>query len=165
MIRTLDVPSWLRSVPQNFASPGAGSLKADEWCTMIMVYLPLTLVSLWEDGMVHKLSAIVLQLHEALDHTMALVSAVHIACARSMTREHAFTYRSYMATWLSGLRAIHPSTSYHPNGHMAIHIHQFLLSFGPVCSWWCFPFKHLIGQLQGLPTNNKFGTCQSTASS
>jgi len=139
-----DVPSWLRSVPHNFGSPGADSLKADEWCTMITVYLPLALLSLWGDGIS---STVVSQLCEALDHTMALVSAVHIACTRLMTRKHASTYWSYMATWLSRLKVVHPSTPYCPNGHMVIHIHQFLLSFGPVHSWWCFPFEHLIGQL------------------
>ena len=89
-----------------------GSLKADKWCTIITVYLPLPLVSLCGDGMVHKSSAIALQLHEALDHTMALVSAVHITCARLMTREHAFAYQSYMAIWLSRLKAIHTSLCY-----------------------------------------------------
>ncbi len=160
MIRTSDVPSCLRSVPHNFGSLGAGSLKADEWRTMITVYLPLALVSLWGDGTVHKSSVIAVQLREALDHTMALVSAVHIACARSMTRERAFAYRSYIAAWLSTLKSIHPSATYRTNGHMATHIHQFLLSFGPVRSWWCFPFERLIGQLQRLPTNNKFGMWQ-----
>ncbi|KAI9462589.1 hypothetical protein HD554DRAFT_2041166 [Boletus coccyginus] len=162
MIRTADTPSWLRSVPKDFGSPGAGSLKADEWRTIITVYLPLALVSLWGDGTTHKSRAIALQLREALDHTMALVAAVYIACARSMTREHAIAYRTYMGTWLSRLKTIHPSAPYRTNGHMAIHIHQFLLSFGPVCSWWCFPFERLIGQLQRLPTNDKFGQLEST---
>ncbi|KAF8832959.1 hypothetical protein BDN67DRAFT_862199, partial [Paxillus ammoniavirescens] len=58
------------------------------------------------------------------------------------------TYRSYVCTWLSRLKTIHLSINYHPNGHMAIHIHHFLLSFGPVCLWWCFPFECLIDQLQ-----------------
>ncbi|KAI9451864.1 hypothetical protein HD554DRAFT_2032844 [Boletus coccyginus] len=162
VIRTADTPSWLRSVPKDFGSPGAGSLKADEWRTIITVYLPLALVSLWGDGTTHKSRAIALQLREALDHTMALVAAVYIACARSMTRERAIAYRTYMGTWLSRLKTIHPSAPYRTNGHMAIHIHQFLLSFGPVRSWWCFPFERLIGQLQRLPTNDKFGQLEST---
>ncbi|KAI9570051.1 hypothetical protein HD554DRAFT_2019310, partial [Boletus coccyginus] len=126
---------WLRSIPYNIGSSGAGSLKADEWCTMIMVYLLLMLVSLWEDGIVHKSSAVLSHLCEALDHTMTFVSTVHITCSRLMTRKHASAYWSYIAMWLSKLKVVHPSTSYHPNGHMTIHIHQFLLSFGPVHSW------------------------------
>ena len=39
-------PSWLVSVPANFGNPAAGMLKADEWCSLIMVYMPIALISL-----------------------------------------------------------------------------------------------------------------------
>ncbi|KIM72552.1 hypothetical protein PILCRDRAFT_81778 [Piloderma croceum F 1598] len=44
-----------------------------------------------------------------------------------------------------------------PNIHMAMHIPHFLRLFGPVRSWWCFPFERLIGQIQRLLSNHKFG--------
>ncbi|KAF8834778.1 hypothetical protein BDN67DRAFT_992590 [Paxillus ammoniavirescens] len=160
VIRSVDTPSWLSSVPHEFGVPKAGTLKANKWCTIITVYLPLTLVNLWGDGTTHKSRAITHQLHEALDHTMALVSAIHIACAMSMTTKRTVAYQSYMDAWLSQLKTIHPSVNYCPNGHMVIHIHHFLLSFGPVQLWWCSPFERLIGQLQCLPTNDKFGMYQ-----
>ena len=40
---------------------------------------------------------------------------------------------------------------------MACHIYDYLKLFGPVQSWWCFPFECLIGHLQRLPLNDKFG--------
>jgi len=127
---------------------------------MITVYIPLALISLWGDGTAHKSNNLSVQLRQALDHTMALVQAVHIACARSMTIKWAVAYRSFIGIWVSELKIHHPSVDHRPNCHMSIHIYEFLLSFGRVHSWWCFPFERLIGQLQRLPTNNKFGACR-----
>ena len=72
-------PSWLVSVPANFGNPAAGMLKADEWCSLIMVYMPIALISLWgqlESGDHVK---------DLLDHTMLLVSAVYLSYARTMS--------------------------------------------------------------------------------
>ncbi|KIM61795.1 hypothetical protein SCLCIDRAFT_121116, partial [Scleroderma citrinum Foug A] len=149
----------LRSVSYDFGAPKAGTPKADEWRTLITIYIPLALISLWGDGMAHKSKNIDVQLCQALDHTMALVQAVYITCARSMTIKRAIAYRSFVSTWVSQLKILHPAVDHHPNCHMSIPIYKFLLSFGLVRSWWCFPFEHLIGQLQHLPTNNKFSTC------
>ncbi|KAI1797495.1 hypothetical protein LXA43DRAFT_877629 [Ganoderma leucocontextum] len=67
-------------------------------------------------------------------------------------------YCAYIADWLRGLQEIHAgSYSDQTNNHVAFHIFNFLLLFGPVYLWWCFPFEHLIGQLQRISHNDKFG--------
>ncbi|KAK0431495.1 hypothetical protein EV421DRAFT_1720503, partial [Armillaria borealis] len=43
------------------------------------------------------------------------------------------------------------------NIHVLFHIYDFLLLFGPVISWWCFPFEHLIGALQKINTSSRVG--------
>ncbi|KAF8582369.1 hypothetical protein K439DRAFT_1271545, partial [Ramaria rubella] len=45
--------SWINSVPPNFGDATAGMLKADKWCTLSTIYLPLTLISLWGAGTIH----------------------------------------------------------------------------------------------------------------
>ncbi|KAI5995796.1 hypothetical protein F5J12DRAFT_896429 [Pisolithus orientalis] len=45
---------------------------------------------------------------------------------------------------------------------MSIHIYDYLRLFGPVQSWWCFPYECLIGHLQHMPTNHKFGQQEET---
>ncbi|KAJ7610392.1 hypothetical protein FB45DRAFT_751377 [Roridomyces roridus] len=40
---------------------------------------------------------------------------------------------------------------------MAFHIYDFLLLFGPVISWWTFPFERIIGFLERINTNNHIG--------
>lgn len=152
-----DMPSWLRSVPRNFGEARAGTLKADEWRTMTTVYLPLALVSVWGEGSAHPTREVAAHLRQVLDHTMHLVSAIRISCYRVMTASRITAYRSHITAWLASLKRLFPDASFRPNGHMACHISDYLELFGPVRSWWCFPFERLIGQLQRLPINHKFG--------
>ncbi|KIO10303.1 hypothetical protein M404DRAFT_21270 [Pisolithus tinctorius Marx 270] len=75
--------SWLGSVPSNFGDVSAGTIKADEWHSLIMVYLPLVLINLW--GTSNDCSDDGADLKAVLNHTMDLVSAVNLACARTMS--------------------------------------------------------------------------------
>lgn len=158
VIRTTDTPSSLRSVPYNFGEAKARTLKADEWRTLATVYLPLALVSLWGEGSQHRTSEVAANRRAILDHTMSLVSAVHIACLRFMTAARAQAYRGYIVAWMRDLRILHPHAPHRTNGHMALHVWDYLQLFGPVRSWWCFPYERLIGQLQRLPINHIFGS-------
>ncbi|KAG2737921.1 hypothetical protein P692DRAFT_201732258 [Suillus brevipes Sb2] len=88
---------------------------------------------------------------------MSLVSAVHIACLRFMTVARAQAYRGYIVAWIRDLQVLHPHAPHRTNGHMALHVWDYLQLFGPVRSWWCFPYERLIGQLQRLPINHIFG--------
>ncbi|KAF8574110.1 hypothetical protein K439DRAFT_1373381 [Ramaria rubella] len=74
-----------------------------------------------------------------------------------MTEARATAYHDYLIKWVGDLTDIHPHAGHQPNHHMAFHIYDFLLLFGPVWSWWCFAFEQLIGQLQRLPSNHKIG--------
>lgn len=158
VIEETETPSWLRSVPRNFGEARAGTLKADEWRTMTTVYLPLALVSIWGEGSAHPTKEVADHLRRVLDHTMHLVCAIQIACYRTMTVSRTTAYRSHITAWLTALKEVLPDASFRPNGHMACHIADYLELFGPVRSWWCFPFERLIGQLQRMPINHKFGS-------
>lgn len=156
VIRDTVTPSWLGSVPTNFGDLAAGTMKADEWRILAMVYLPIALISLWgatqasprNDGP---------DLKAVLDHTMDLVSAVYLACARTTSNNRATAYRAYIASYVGKLKTIYPASSARPNHHVSFHIYDYLILFGPVHSWWSFPFERLIGMLQHLPKNHKSG--------
>jgi len=158
LIRDMATPSWLPPVPYNFGDAAAGTLKADEWRTVTTVYIPIALISLWGGRAAsHASQATANRLKMVLDHTMALVSAIILACMRTTTETRMTAYLNYLRTWVSELRIHHPDVEYWVNHHMAFHIYDFLRLFGPVRSWWCFPFERLIGQLQRLPHNHKHG--------
>ncbi|KAG2053516.1 hypothetical protein BDR06DRAFT_885946, partial [Suillus hirtellus] len=46
IIQEITVPSWFTSAPSDFRSASAGTMKADEWRSLITVYIPIALVSL-----------------------------------------------------------------------------------------------------------------------
>lgn len=107
---------------------------------MTTVYVPIVLISLWgDDGTSRPATA---RFSHILDHTMALVSAVSVACLWTMTEARKSAFCHCMAMWVSGLQKIHSGSNNRVNGHMALHIYDFLRLFGPVRSWWCFPFEH-----------------------
>lgn len=155
VIRDIVVPSWLGSVPRNFGDKAAGMIKADEWRTLATVYLPIALISLW--GLTSPRNDVALDLRPVLNHTMDLVSAVYLACARTTSKNRATAYQAYIVNYIRKLKAIHPTFNARPNHHASFHIHDYLILFGPVQSWWSFPFERLIGTLQRLPKNHRLG--------
>jgi hypothetical protein len=158
----MEVPSWVESVPGNFGDAAAGTLKAAEWRVLATIYLPVALVNFWGEGTQHADNRLAKHMRRVLDHTMSLVSAVVLVTLRSMSPYRASAYRNHIITYIRDLREIHPQSKHRPNHHMAVHIYDFLHLFGPVRSWWTFPFERLIGHIQRLPTNHHFGELEQT---
>ncbi|KIJ59119.1 hypothetical protein HYDPIDRAFT_76818, partial [Hydnomerulius pinastri MD-312] len=67
VIRDTSKPSWFGSVPGNFGDSSAGTIKADEWRSLITVYLPVALISLWGQPSSDT------NMKSVLDHTMELL--------------------------------------------------------------------------------------------
>jgi hypothetical protein len=156
-------PSWLTSVPSDFGSASHGKLKADQWRVLGTTFLPVSLVRLW--SVVEVGNPRSERCRKILDVTMSLLSAVAIACSRVTSKKHAELYLKNMHSYLSGLKELFPEYSLHPNHHMALHLPDYLLLYGPVHSWWTFPFERLIGILQRISTNYKIGRFSNLFSS
>jgi hypothetical protein len=151
------VPSWINSVPRNFGQKAAGSLKADEWRTMATIYLPLALTSLWDGHQPTGPSTNA----QILNHAMHLFQAISIAMRYTITPKLATAYRMHMKAWTEDLLPLFPELKLQKrtrtNVHIALHIYDFLLDFGPVISWWAFPFERMIGIIQKITTNEHIG--------
>ncbi|EKM60215.1 uncharacterized protein PHACADRAFT_23641 [Phanerochaete carnosa HHB-10118-sp] len=93
---------------------------------------------------------------------MALVSAVMVAEMHHMTPRRRMAYVEYIRQYVSKLHTLFPHVRPRPNKHVAFHIFDFLLLYGPIQSWWCFPFERLVGVLQNLPSNHKFGQMEGS---
>ncbi|KAG2741910.1 hypothetical protein P692DRAFT_20703738, partial [Suillus brevipes Sb2] len=100
VIQEMTVPTWFGSVPNNFGSAAAGTIKADEWRSLITVYIPIALISLWGAGTSHPSDEVGTLLRTVLDHTMELVCAVYLVCARTATADRAHAYRSHIASYV-----------------------------------------------------------------
>ena len=157
VIKETVTPSWIGSVPSDVGDARAGKLKADEWRLLFTIYLPLALVAKWGEGSDHSSQGAALRSLQLLNHTMELVSAVYLACARTTSRQKAQRYEHHIRNYLRDLREVHPGARVTTNMHMATHVQEFMKLFGPTFSWWCFPFERLIGFLQRMPNNGKIG--------
>lgn len=154
-IRALLTPSWMTSVPSNLGDAAHGKLKADQWRALGTTYLPLSLIRLW--GLANNNSPRSRRCQDILNVTMSLLSAVTIASSRSMSRALANSYLQHMQAYLGGLKTLFPGYGFLPNQHLALHLHHYLLLFGPVHAWWTFPFERMIGMLQRIQTSGKIG--------
>ena len=131
-------------------------MKASQWRSLAILYFPVALVSLWGEGSTHATAEEARTAREVLDHTMLLISAVILMCYHSSTLARAQTFLDYLLTYVRDLKKIHKGVTYNGNHHMALHLYDFVLLYGPVRGWWTFPFERLIGHLQRLPQNHHF---------
>jgi hypothetical protein len=154
-IEHMYTPSWLTSVPINLGEPSHGKLKADQWRTLGTTYLPISLIHLW-DKIEHN-DQRSLQCNKLLAVTLSLISAVIVASSRTTSQENTDLYLHHMQMYLNGLRELFPRYKFLPNQHMALHLAEYLQLYGPVHSWWTFPFERLIGMLQHIPNNFQDG--------
>ena len=85
IIQEIKKPSWLGTAPALFGSKRVGSLKADKWCVLAELFIPLALISLW--GNLQSKSSVDLKLKQALDHTMDLVVALRLCALQQSTKD------------------------------------------------------------------------------
>jgi hypothetical protein len=157
VIASTITPSWIASVPNNFGQAVAGTLKADEWRILANIYLPIALITIWGDGKWYKSDELDKFAAKNLSVSMKLFSAVRLVTLRHMSQSRMQAYRENLAAYVEGIKDLYPEFDIPTNFHMAIHIFDFLGLFGPVRSWWSFPFERLIGILQRQPSNHKIG--------
>lgn len=88
---------------------------------------------------------------------MMLVQAIIITCRRHTTESRSEAYLEFIITYVRGMKELYPHVNAKTSHHAAFHIYDFLLLFGPLYSWWSFPFERLIGHLQRMPHNHTKG--------
>ncbi|KDR67603.1 hypothetical protein GALMADRAFT_79472, partial [Galerina marginata CBS 339.88] len=159
----ISTPTWVSPVPSTLGSSSHGKLKADQWRTLGVTHLPLSLLKLW--GLCAPGDSSRSQkCREILEVTINLVSAVVLASSRTTSPAIASLYLHHMIAYMEGTKKIFPQYNFLPNHHMSLHLYDYLLLFGPVHSWWTFPFERIIGMLERIPTNFKFGQLEKTIS-
>ena len=92
--------------------------------------------------------------------TMLLAMAIRWGISHVTSENHVMQYLKYMRNYVECVREIFLNIVWRPNHHAALHVHEFLLKYGPMHSWWMFPFKRIIGKLQKTKINHKMGESQ-----
>ena len=153
----ISTPTWVTPIPFDLGSSSHGKLKADQWRTLGITHLSLSLIRLW--GLRESRHARSQKCKELLDVTMSLMSAVILASSWVTSPSIAAAYLTCMQAYMEGIKKLFPQYKFRPNHHMALHLHEYLCRFGPVHSRWTFSFERIIGMLQRISTNFKIGRC------
>ncbi|KAI6098651.1 hypothetical protein EDD16DRAFT_1527151 [Pisolithus croceorrhizus] len=130
------------------------SLSADQWHSIGTIHLVITLIRLWGFDTGRKGKMLVNYIH--------LVTTIHWANMHTTSKSAAEEYMFHMLEYLCGLVCLYKEAKVQPTHHLALHIGNLLLVFGPMHSWRTWAFEHYNYMLQNIKTNNKFGELELT---
>jgi hypothetical protein len=148
-------PSWQGTPPPKLGEAGHGKLKADQWRSCIEFDVPVSLVQILTAERANAQDSDYCE--KLVRSTMYLAMAIRYGVSHKTSKEHVECYMFYMTKYLEILCHDFPEIPLRPNHHMALHLGEFLLRFGPCHSWWMFPFERVIGKLQKVDTSHKIG--------
>ena len=149
-------PRWHAAPPGNLGQVSHGKLKADEWRSCFEFDIPVSLLRI--ETRRNSSATEVDTYREKLVHsTFLLATAIRWATSHRMSDTHIEEYTKTMKNYLKTLKELRPSQRFRPNHINALLVGDYLRLYGPVRSWWMFPFERVIGELQRISTNNKPG--------
>ncbi|KZV61275.1 hypothetical protein PENSPDRAFT_543846, partial [Peniophora sp. CONT] len=152
------IPSWIDRGPKRFGKSGQGHIKADQWRTIATILLPLVLIPQWSPGG---------QRHDAsraaiLANFLDLVAAVTMISAKSVTARRIERMRQHLRDYCEGLRLLFPNYAIPPSLHQSFHLPELLYLFGPVTSFWGFPFERFNGVMHNFNHNGRRGMLEQS---
>jgi hypothetical protein len=129
-IQKIVTPSWMTFVPANLGSASHGKLKADQWRILESIYIPISLILMW--GRIMPGDKRSEQCRKILDVTISLLSAIVAVTSLKTSQRHANLYLQHLQAYLSGVTSLFPDYTFQPKHHMALHLPEYLLQYGPV---------------------------------
>ncbi|RPD61515.1 hypothetical protein L227DRAFT_585676 [Lentinus tigrinus ALCF2SS1-6] len=150
----MEVPSWVNPPPVSFGTKRHGKLSADQWRTLSIVYLPVTLIRIWGFQEERRVKMMM--------NFLYLVETVEIIGLLEIDEERIARAEVVMKQYLDTAKELYKGCKVQPNHHLALHIGVFLRLFGPVHSWRAFVFERFNFFLQSLNTNLTFGDLEVT---
>src|SRR5437763_1866658 len=100
------IPGWLKTPPFNFATVDHGKIGAEEYKSLALVSLPITLIRLWGDPSC--------PFRKHLDHFLHLSLAVCILAYQSITAHDIALFEFHYQEYLAGLKELYPFNSITP---------------------------------------------------
>lgn len=145
----MELPTWVNPAPRAFGTSEHGKLSADQWRTVALVNLPVTLIRTWglESG----------RRYDMLVNFLLLAEAVGILGYLESDKPSLSLADELLHKYLSGVKELYKGAKIVPNHHIALHLTMFIALFGPVHSWRAFAFERLNFLLQTLNVNGNFG--------
>ncbi|KAI9060067.1 hypothetical protein FKP32DRAFT_1578785 [Trametes sanguinea] len=150
----MELPTWVNRAPPAFGTKRNGKLSADQWRTVGIINLPVTLIRTW--GAEVGLHALMLR------NYLDLVDAVETMGLLETNEDEIERAEEALERYLDGLKTLYLNSELQPNHHLALHIGMFLRLFGPVHSWRAFAFERFNYMLQSINASNVLGQLEVT---
>lgn len=150
-IKNCQLPSWVGSIPLEWALLEKSKLSANQWLVIYTVHLPFTLIRLW--GVDETTERRKNMLSNALD----LARSVILASLRELSPSSIEEYESTITRYLTTLLDLYKDINLVPNHHAALHIPEPLRELGPVHAHSAQHYERDIHVMQELNTNAKSG--------
>ncbi|TDL25412.1 hypothetical protein BD410DRAFT_813632 [Rickenella mellea] len=170
-LKTFEMPAWVARLPREVGYPAGGSLTADEWKGLALVYCPVVIPLIWGEFLSEREETYAKQI-AAWDKKDAarlrrLAKGKEKASKKDeepapkptpprMLRDDSDNFLK-LATALKIIMArsvnMHPD-DVKPNHHWCTHIFDQIFDYGPVYSFWSFLFERLNKVLKSYQTNN-----------
>ncbi|KZT07161.1 uncharacterized protein LAESUDRAFT_651916 [Laetiporus sulphureus 93-53] len=156
MIKT-SLPNWMGRAPSDLGSASAGTLSADQWRTICLVRLPITLIRLWSTDAASD------RKKRLLENYLDLVIAIVHGTTRQTSPGKITIYNHYILKYVRGLRFLFPNVDLFPNNHYSLHLGSMLERFGPPQGYWAFPFERYIRLVHNVNTSQRDGEMHAIA--
>ncbi|KAF8594170.1 hypothetical protein BDV93DRAFT_418357, partial [Ceratobasidium sp. AG-I] len=140
------LPRWLKHPPKNFATVAHGKLQAEEYKSLALVSMVITLVRLWG----HLPTG---PFRERLDHFLHLMISVRILAFQSLTEADIQSFEYHYGEYIAKLTTLYPNNSRVSVQHMGLHIPTFLRQLGPSTRYSESTCEQYNGLLQDISTN------------
>ena len=112
------------------------SFTADEWKNWILIYS------------IFALHGIVTGAH--FNCWCLLVSSCCLFCQPIISSTHIERGHTLLVQFCKEFERLYGSDACTPNMHMACHLKDCMLDYGPLASFWCFPYERYNGILEGI---------------
>jgi hypothetical protein len=149
IIQKTDIPSQWTRVPKNIGYAAHGSLKASEWSLLYKVYIPIFFL-------LNEHTESPLDKHLKLS-TFHLISAYNISSSWESIPEQGTAFTQQWGLFRKISQQHFPNYKSKPNHHLAEHIPELLLCWGPAPGTATWFYERLNGLLGKFPKNNKPG--------
>lgn len=120
---------------------GFSGFTADQWRVWTTVLSPIVLKGIIPD--------------RDLSCWLLFVRACSLLCSRIITASNIDTADQYLLLFCKEYQDIYGDEACTPNMHLHTHLAKCLHDFGPVHSFWCFPFERFNGLLGAYHTNKR----------
>jgi len=134
-MKHVDLPSDIGRIPAKIAigNDGFSNLTADQWKTFIMIYSTTVLWDMLDDND-----------RKILGH---FVRACNLLVARIITEDDLKEAQERLKDMAYLIERVYGPEFITSNIHLALHIPDCCRDYGPIYSFWLFPFERLNGYI------------------